>query len=567
MNSRKLYNREKKVIGRKSFDINSMLGNLVQDTKYKILSKALDTTINEAKEELAYTDVEERFEGKVCHDFIDYLIQKKNDSKSFYKLISRSFSDNINNEDFSRWLSRKLGIQHHLFVSRLLKWTLSSFQETRGRKAAPLDTRQTIYDEWLSNTIPCVLNGCETVKLRKSNYLKRYSGIVNNPPLTETTNKCKVTFYEATRGIITCTVKELQYKLLTKHGINVSTGTLLDNKPFFLSYANEKERVTSMCSQCINIHLLFNSLKQTAEKNSIKSVSEYFMNGCSCSKTENGFWSFKCWAGNCKNCKKIKPAKYTCKNIQNKNALIKFYLYEVTKKSYVSLKDQKNTISVKTERVYHEETFSSIVERLNKVKIHCLSHRFQVLNEKFEWPRITSTADDLGEIFWMDYSENLTGTPKDQPQAAFFNKEQFSLHCTVGIKRKDEKVDYSYHYHFSDNNTHDSVFTHYVINDLLCNSNLEALQILHFKSDNCRSQYKCKYVFPRYQGIARNNNKTVITYYGVEGHGKGLVDAMSSFGVKNPCAKQPKIFLSIVLHKSKNTSLQTIMIQHVCMFY
>ena len=320
MNSRKLYNRDKKVISRKSFDINSMLGNLVQDTKYKILSKALDTTINEAKEELAYTDVEDSFEGKVCHAFIDYLIQKKNNSKSFYELISRSFSDNINNEDFSRWLSRKLGIQHHLFVSRLLKWTLSSFQETRSRKAAPLETRQTIYDEWLSNTIPSVVSGSETVKLHKSNYLKRHSDIVNNPPLTETTNKHKVTFYEATRGIITCTVKELQDKLLTKHGIKVSTGTLLDNKPFFLSYANEKERVTIMCSQCINTHLLFNSLKQNAEKNSIKSVPEYFMNGCSCSKTENGFWSFKCCAGNCKNCKKIKPAKFTCKNIQNKNA-------------------------------------------------------------------------------------------------------------------------------------------------------------------------------------------------------------------------------------------------------
>ena len=116
VNSRKLYNREKKVISRKSFDINSMLGNLVQDTKYKILSKALDTTINEAKEELAYTDVEESFEGKVCHAFIDYLIQKKNDSRSFYELISRRFGDDINNEDFSHWLSRKLGIQHHLCV-------------------------------------------------------------------------------------------------------------------------------------------------------------------------------------------------------------------------------------------------------------------------------------------------------------------------------------------------------------------------------------------------------------------------------------------------------------------
>ena len=78
-----------------------------------------------------------------------------------------------------------------------------------AQKATPLETTQTIYDEWLSNTIPSVVSGSETVKLHKSNYLKQYSGIVNNLPLTETTNKRKITFYEATRGIITCTVKEL----------------------------------------------------------------------------------------------------------------------------------------------------------------------------------------------------------------------------------------------------------------------------------------------------------------------------------------------------------------------
>ena len=34
-----------------------------------------------------------------------------------------------------------------------------------------------------------------------------------------------------------------------------------------------------------------------------------------------------------------------------------------------------------------------------------------------------------------------------------------------------------------------------------------------------------------------NNKKTVIVYYGVSGHGKGLVDAMSGFGVKQPVRK------------------------------
>ena len=32
--------------------------------------------------------------------------------------------------------------------------------------------------------------------------------------------------------------------------------------------------------------------------------------------------------------------------------------------------------------------------------------------------------------------------------------------------------------------------------------------------------------------LAKEISKTVIIYYGVSGHAKGLVDAMSSFGVK-----------------------------------
>ena len=58
--------------------------------------------------------------------------------------------------------------------------------------------------------------------------------------------------------------------------------------------------------------------------------------------------------------------------------------------------------------------------------------------------------------------------------------------------------------------------------------------ILRFKSDNCSTQYKSKYVFNFWSSLAKKLNKTIIVYYGVSGHGKGLVDAMSGFGVKGP---------------------------------
>ena len=62
-------------------------------------------------------------------------------------------------------------------------------------------------------------------------------------------------------------------------------------------------------------------------------------------------------------------------------------------------------------------------------------------------------------------------------------------------------------------------------------------QIIRFKSDNCAVQYKCLHVFPKWRLLAMSHNKTILVYYGVSGHGKGLVDAMSSFGVKHPLRK------------------------------
>ena len=42
------------------------------------------------------------------------------------------------------------------------------------------------------------------------------------------------------------------------------------------------------------------------------------------------------------------------------------------------------------------------------------------------------------------------------------------------------------------------------------------------------------YVFSMWQLFATTTKKLVIAYYGASGHGKGLVDAMSGFGVKGP---------------------------------
>ena len=114
------------------------------------------------------------------------------------------------------------------------------------------------------------------------------------------------------------------------------------------------------------------------------------------------------------------------------------------------------------------------------------------------------------------------------PQSSLFNQAQYSLHCTVRHGANGNL----YLYHLTDEKWH-SAFTAAVVEHIISIEE-ENCEILRFKSDNCSTQCKSKYVFNFWSSLAKKLYKTTIVYYGVSGHGKGLVDAMSGFGVKGP---------------------------------
>ena len=123
---------------------------------------------------------------------------------------------------------------------------------------------------------------------------------------------------------------------------------------------------------------------------------------------------------------------------------------------------------------------------------------------------------------------------KIEPQSAHFNKDQYTLHCTVACSF-DEDAFNKYIYHFSNDTSHDSQFSYANVDELVTNN--DQCLIFSFKSDNCSQQYKSCFVFANWRALAKKYNKTIILYYGVSGHSKGLVDSMSSFGVKGPPPK------------------------------
>lgn len=143
----------------------------------------------------------------------------------------------------------------------------------------------------------------------------------------------------------------------------------------------------------------------------------------------------------------------------------------------------------------------------------------------------------------MDYLENLQFSPKFEPQSARFSKDPYSLHCSVAHCHDAANLYNKYIYHLANDTIHNSHFTYTVAWDLL--QPYES-QIYQFKSDNCFTQYKSRFVFANWKELSKETKKTVIVYYGVSGHGRGLLDSMGSFGVKEPIKKRivSRIFFS-----------------------
>ena len=157
-----------------------------------------------------------------------------------------------------------------------------------------------------------------------------------------------------------------------------------------------------------------------------------------------------------------------------------------------------------------------------------MTHICLVCLEKSVFEDIKSQTAHLGPIFWGDFSQNICNTPKHETQSHHYGAKQTSLFCTVKIADSDPL---KYIYHLCDSTAHDINIVGKVIDELY-DQHFDGV-MFHTKTDNCPCQFKCLWTFVYWLYFARKHNIKVISYYGVAGHGKGLVDSMSSFGVKN----------------------------------
>ena len=111
--------------------------------------------------------------------------------------------------------------------------------------------------------------------------------------------------------------------------------------------------------------------------------------------------------------------------------------------------------------------------------------------------------------------------PKFEAQDAHFSERIFTLYCATV-----EPEGLKYVYHLSDGTTHDSIFAHHVLTDIITTRNVSSQAII-IKSDDALTQYKNKYVFKYMQNLSDNYKLKLIRIFDAAGHGNGSIDAMS----------------------------------------
>ena len=133
--------------------------------------------------------------------------------------------------------------------------------------------------------------------------------------------------------VSTITVKVLQEKLNEK-GVNVSIGTVISLRPFFITCPTDKEISLCLCKLCLNAKMMYVLVKQAKEDGdeiNPNSLTNFYMSSCPFSKSPNGYYKWKCVNGKCSQCKKISPLPLKS---SNSSEVIKISQFELTKTPY-----------------------------------------------------------------------------------------------------------------------------------------------------------------------------------------------------------------------------------------
>ena len=502
-----------------------------------ILDEPSTTTPPEPSNNTNETPID--FEGEIANSTITYLKLLKHQARrssvklqEFAKMCILLFASKFEDVDFMEMLADELNFESKSAFLQYVNLDRIELTE-RGRPMSHVATRQIMYDFWkkhseLSNDRR---NARHVIKMKPT---KRDVAVVDlvDPQITEVKTKGGFKL-KAQKYIYTLTTREM-FSMFKMENPNVQCSPTLFYrcKPFYISPPTLREMEGCLCQKCHNPHSIYNTIRRHVKDLPV-SLSEYLTTSFTCQKdTELNFFDLDCIHGCCKNgCEIINDLEREDIDWEKK---VSYYEFEMVNESYNNKQGEKRFYKRIARVDYKDVKLRDVYARLMELSKDYLVHRHMTIVDKVYWARFLCNVDQ--PVLWMDYSMNIKLTEKNQVQSAHFSGKQQTLHDSL---IQDEDGNFNYIYHLSNDTNHDSVMTIKIIEDIiLAHPEVIRKGRLILRSDNCSTQYKCKFVFKALLLLAIKYNIRIDWLFGEAGHGRGLIDAMAWFGCKAPLRTQ-----------------------------
>ena len=449
------------------------------------------------------------------------------------KLLTTVFGDDLWDGEFQTWLANQLNLNGREELVDFLEYEDEDVIRVR-RNILPLYVRQQVYDFWKANSQVSIYrsNNRHFITITKSNMLTLHNDQIDDDVWENEKKKNKL---ECHRKFVSLSYDRLHKIFTDTTDIKISLYTFKKLKPFYVTPVTVKEMETCLCAICLNNHCLYNAIKRNVIHELPDSLSEYICGMIKCDKNPKlCFHNIECISGKCKNKCGIRNVADDFKSKISQasvlNNKISYYVFEYVTTNYFDNNGKKVSYK-RTARVDKQEILEEIVMQLQANASSYITHRFLDVNNTFYWKNFLKHSKFY--TLWIDYAQNIAFKEKRQAQSAHYSGTQQTLHNTLMKAPFNRKR--TFVYHLLNDTNHDSILTFTILEDII-SKHPEVIQHNHLviRSDNCTSQFKCKYVFSKMAELAKKYNITIVWFYGVAGHGKGTVDAMSSFGCKKP---------------------------------
>ena len=230
-----------------------------------------------------------------------------NQQRVAVEILKSMFGSHLAEASFCKWLAMKLEVEEMEFTSFLQISDKEVVVDRGGRSFLSKELRLDVYEYWIANSEVSVQrsNNRHLIKVSMYNVRKQIADIIISDTNIEKVQTKRGEKLQANRCVTNKTYEQIYRNWKDERNMNISIGSFLNLKPFYVTTATVKEMEMCLCGKCLNPHNIYKAIKSAINEELPKSLSEYVSNELTCSKdTFNKFHKLDCITGKCnKSCK------------------------------------------------------------------------------------------------------------------------------------------------------------------------------------------------------------------------------------------------------------------------